>query len=534
MTSTTTPPRPAAETPQTPWLPTRWAAALVGIVAVGLTFGIAELLAAVGAWTDVLSDTSSPLGALGAGFIRLTPLWLERFAITTFGTADKTVLRIGMAITVLIAAGLVGVLARRSPRLALAAAGVLVVITGVAVLLRHGSSWTDLLPLLVGAAAGLSVLVRAFRRQVVHEPAALPTTTTIDRRNFLRVAGMGAAVAVVTGVLSRLVPSAAEVQASRAAAIVPVPGDVQKVTANFGLHENGLSPYITPNDDFYRIDTVLAPPLLRAEDWLLRVHGLVDNEITIGYGDLVNRPQVQRTITLTCVSNEVGGSLIGNATWIGARLQDLLAEAGPQEGADCVLCTSTDGFTSSTPLEALTDGRDALLAVAMNGEILPVEHGFPVRMVVPGLYGYVSATKWVVDLEVTRFADVAAYWTVRGWSDHGPIKTSSRFDVPRAGTVQYDEGHQVVLAGVAWAQHTGITGVQVQIDDGAWEDADLGETLSVDTWRQWSHTWTATGKGQHVLRVRAVDATGAVQTDAVADVVPDGATGLDSRTVTVV
>ncbi len=257
---------------------------------------------------------------------------------------------------------------------------------------------------------------------------------------------------------------------------------------------------------------------------------MVDQQITLTYDDLVAMPTIERMITLTCVSNEIGGDLAGNARWQGVRIADVLAMAGPQAGFDCVLSTSVDGFTVTTPIEALTDDRDALLAFGMNGEPLPVEHGFPVRMVVPGLYGYVSATKWVVDLEVTNFADQNAYWTDRGWSATAPIKTSSRIDVPKSFE-QVSKG-KVAVAGVAWAQHRGVTGVQVQIDDGEWQDATLSGDVSVDTWRQWVYEWDATTSGTHTIRCRAVDPTGP-QTDQVQGVMPDGATGWDSRSVTV-
>jgi DMSO/TMAO reductase YedYZ molybdopterin-dependent catalytic subunit len=532
MAMSTTTARPVTPDADRRWEPGRWTAALLGLVAVAIAFAVAELLAALGTWMEWFSTAASPLNSLGTTFISFTPLWLERFAIGIFGTNDKTALRTGVVLAIVVVAGLIGILARRRPRVAAGVVGVLLAVTIAAVQTRTGASAFDWIPTSIGGAVGIGLLVRAFRRT----PARTADTRgalLLDRRGFFKLAAWGAAVAAVGGVLSRLIPSTAEVQASRQATRLPTPLDTQTVPPNYGLSVDGLSPYITPDKDFYRIDTALAPPLLRAEDWSLTVHGLVDKPITINYQDLLKRPQVQRTITLTCVSNEVGGGLIGNATWIGARLQELIAEAGPQQGADCVLCRSVDGFTSSTPLEALTDGRDALLAVAMNGEPLPIEHGFPVRMVVPGLYGYVSATKWVTDLEITNFSKVVAYWTARGWSDHGPIKTSSRFDVPRS-SAKYDEGHQVTFAGVAWAQHRGIQTVQVQVDDGPWQDAELGQALSKDTWVQWKFGWTATGKGDHTVRVRAIDGTGATQIATAQDVVPDGATGLDSRAVSVV
>jgi hypothetical protein len=249
---------------------------------------------------------------------------------------------------------------------------------------------------------------------------------------------------------------------------------------------------------------------------------MVDNPITISFADLLARPQVERYVTLACVSNEVGGDLIGNARWLGVLVKDLLEEARPRAGADQVVSRSADGWTCGTPTADLLDGRDAMLAVGMNGEPLPVHHGFPVRMVVPGLYGYVSACKWIVEMELTRFADFDAYWVPRGWSQQAPIKTESRIDTPRDGANV--KAGPVTIAGVAWAQHRGVKGVQVQVDGGPWLDATLAASVSTDTWLQWSVRWTATA-GKHTLRVRATDATGAVQTQAEAPPAPDGATG---------
>lgn len=285
---------------------------------------------------------------------------------------------------------------------------------------------------------------------------------------------------------------------------------------------DGLAPLFTPNDRFYRIDTALSAPTVSPNDWSLRIHGMVDRELTLSYQDLVDRELTEAWVTLCCVSNQVGGELIGNAWWSGVPVRELLAEAGVQDGADAVLQTSQDGWTCGTPLEALTDDRNALLAVAMNGKPLPVEHGFPVRTVVPGLYGYVSATKWLVDLRVTRFEDVDAYWTERGWSERGPVKTQSRIDVPRPGARV--EAGRLRVGGSAWAQHTGIERVEVQLDGGPWRRALLGTVPNVDTWVQWRADLEV-DPGTHTLAVRATDRSGYTQTAVQTDVVPDGATG---------
>ena len=270
-------------------------------------------------------------------------------------------------------------------------------------------------------------------------------------------------------------------------------------------------------------------PSINPDTWSLTVTGMVENEITMSFADLLAEPMTEHLASLTCVSNTVGGDLAGNALWLGWPIRELLARAKPTAGADMVLSTSHDGFTAGTPLEALTDpDRLALLAVGMNGEALPVEHGFPVRMVVPGLYGYVSATKWVTELKVTTFAADQGYWTPLGWSAKGPIKLASRIDVP-SSTV--DAG-TVAVAGVAWRQHVGVKAVEVSIDDGAWQTATLAPTAGPDTWRQWSYAWAATS-GTHAIKVRATDAEGNVQTDVEAAPAPDGASGYHQVSVKV-
>lgn len=357
-----------------------------------------------------------------------------------------------------------------------------------------------------------------------------PDAAQVDRRQVMRgIVGVGV-LAVAAGIAGRVLgASARSVAGERAAVRLPPPNvPVPPVDPAADLRVPGLASYLTPNSDFYRIDTALTVPQVSKETWSLRIHGMVDREIRLDYADLARRPSVERLVTLTCVSNPVGGDLIGNASWLGYRLDALIAEAGPHPDADMVLSRSADGFTAGSPLAALTDGRDALLAVGMNGEPLPVEHGYPARLVVPGLYGYVSATKWVTELEITRFDRAQAYWTRRGWSERGPIKTGTRIDTPR-GAVR---AGKVTIAGVAWAQHRGIDAVEVQIDNGPWQPARLAAEPSVDTWRQWSYDWEASA-GTHTVRARATDGTGTVQTAEVADVIPDGASGYPSRTIRV-
>jgi DMSO/TMAO reductase YedYZ molybdopterin-dependent catalytic subunit len=371
-------------------------------------------------------------------------------------------------------------------------------------------------------------------RWLTREPAtpspAAPDADLGRRRSLaaLGLLGLGAATGVAGVVWSRLLHSVAGDRAAFAVPPVttpapPIPPAVQPAGV-------ALPSFVTSNRDFYRIDTALSVPQLARADWTLRVHGMVEREITYDFAALQRFEAIEKVVTLTCVSNPVGGDLISNAKWTGYRLRDLLAPAGIHRDADMVLSMSIDGFTAGTPVEALTDNRDSLLAVTMNGEPLPVKHGYPARLVVPGLYGYVSATKWVVDLELTRFDRAEAYWTRLGWSAHGPIKTESRIDVPRHDA-QLPAG-PMTFGGVAWAQNRGVAKVEVRIDDGDWSAADLGANYSNDTWRLWSYRWTAT-PGSHTVTVRATDNTGAVQTSDQAGVIPDGATGWDEVSFTV-
>lgn len=345
---------------------------------------------------------------------------------------------------------------------------------------------------------------------------------TFDRRRFLLASAAGIASAFVGAGAGGVLARRFRADASRAAVRIPGPASPAGPSMGAELPVPGLGPFFTPNERFYRVDTALLVPALMAEDWRLRVHGMVEREITLDYERLLSRPLIERDITLTCVSNPVGGRYAGNARWIGASLRELLLEAGPHPRADQIVSRSVDGFTLGTPTAVAMDGRDALLAVAMNGEPLPLEHGFPVRMVVPGLYGYVSATKWVVDIELTTFDAFDPYWVRRGWAERAPIETTSRIDTPtpfmrlRAG--------EIPVAGVAWAQHTGIDRVEVSIDGASWATAQLAAEDTIDTWRQWVYRWDAT-PGDHRLRVRAADRTGVTQTAERSEPFPDGATG---------
>ncbi|MFC8921436.1 molybdopterin-dependent oxidoreductase [Cellulosimicrobium sp. NPDC057127] len=505
----------------------RTLAALAGVVAAAVGFAVAELAAAV------VAPGASPLFAAGAGVVDVVPAPLKDWAIDTFGTADKAVLLASMGVVLAAGAALSGWLELRRPpagTVLLAAVGAVGAVVAAA---RPGADVAWALPSLVGVAVAVLLLraqIRTLRPtggpgRVDDRPAPARGTGGVDRRRFLLVSGLAVGGGVVALAASRAVVAGTRVvTAARDALRLPAPAvPAPPVPPGADLEIPGLVPYVTPNDDFYRIDTALRVPQVDPDSWTLRVTGLVEEPFEITFDELLALPLVEHHVTLTCVSNEVGGDLVGNARWLGYPVRELLTRAGVREGADMVLSTSADGWTASTPLDVLTDpDRACLLAVGMNGEPLPPAHGFPARLVVPGLYGYVSATKWVTELKVTTFADDVAYWSTRGWSERGPIKLASRIDTPRAGAA-LDAG-RVTVAGVAWAQHTGIAAVEVRVDDGPWEAATLAETVGPDTWRQWSFAWDATA-GDHRLTVRATDADGTVQTADVAPPVPDGASG---------
>ena len=504
----------------------RVAGGFLGLLSGAVALGAAQLIA------GLLGGESSPMIAVGSASIDAAPAWVKEFAIRTFGTNDKRALLIGIAVILAIVAVVLGIASIRRPRVGMIGLVVFGAIGLVAALTRPSSGLEDAIPSIAGTAAGLWTF-RWLRRQTgLPDPSAPPPTGSrkrrqepeaLDRRKFL-VGGVYAAIfASVTGVAGQYFVRRSAASASRSAVRIPTPSSpAPAVPAGADVGVAGVSPFITPNNRFYKIDTTLLTPAVSADGWKLRIHGMVTKEVTLDYPSLLALPLVERDVTLTCVSNEVGGNLVSNARWIGALLKPILQQAGIDPAADQIVGRSADGFTAGSPTATVMDGRDAMLAVAMNGEPLPLAHGFPVRMIVPGLYGYVSATKWLVDLELTTFAAYDAYWIKRGWSQQGPIKTESRIDTPGSGA-QVAAG-QVAVAGVAWAQHRGISRVEVSVDDGAWVSADLGTQDTTDTWRQWVYRWNATS-GQHTVQVRATDNTGQTQTADLAPPAPNGATG---------
>ena len=503
----------------------RWSAS-VGVVAGVFTVGVATLLAAVMASTGLAAGTPSPVFAVGGAFVDRTPPWLKDFAIASFGTHDKVALIVGMTLFLIAVCAVIGIVGAQRPTAGMVAFGFFGAIGMLAVATRPHSGTLDLLPTVIGTAAGLWALSILWQRG-----AEAAHGTIVDRRRFL-LGGAGFTVAGITAVtLGQSLGQGARLAAqSRSAVRLPKAAKPVVIPAGAQLDVKGITPYVMPDADFYRIDTALVVPRLDTAGWSLKVHGMVEKEITIDWATLLSKPMQDGLVTLMCVSNEVGGNLTGNAVWTGWPVRELLQMAGPRPGADMVLSTSSDGWTAGTPLSVLTDDRNALLAIAMNGQPLPFEHGFPVRLVVPGLYGYVSATKWVTDLKVTTFAQDEGYWTPRGWSARGPVKTESRIDVPRAGD-RVSAG-KVAVAGIAWAQHRGIKAVEVRVDDGAWQPARLASEPSIDSWRQWVLPWQAV-RGSHTITVRATDTAGVVQTQTQAPPAPDGATGWHTITVNV-
>ncbi|HOQ52672.1 MAG TPA: molybdopterin-dependent oxidoreductase [Micropruina sp.] len=468
---------------------------------------------------------SSPALAVGSRLIDLTPTPVKEWAVATLGTWDKPVLIGGVVLATLAIGALVGWLASRRRLLIWVGPLVLTVIAAVAASTGPAAGPLAMVPAVVTGGVGTWVLWWFLGRTTIRpdEPGA---PYALPRRAFLSgsaVVGASSAVALVAGQYLGT--------ARQRPAVVTLPRPTETLAPlPSGLSVDGLAPWVTPNRDFYRVDTSLIVPSVDVGEWQLSIDGMVDRPFTLTWSELLALPMIERDVTLNCVSNEVGGPYIGGARWLGVRVRDVLARAGVQAGADQVLSRSVDGFTVSTPVQALTDARDALIAIGMNGSPLPAEHGFPARLITPGLYGYVGATKWLTQLTLTTYARQSAYWTERGWAERGPVKPSSRIDTPRS-FARLQPG-QVMIAGEAWAQNIGVLRAQVRIDGGPWHDAELGPDAGIQYWRQWKYAWAATS-GQHNLECRVVDESGANQSEARATPFPDGSSGLQSVVVTV-
>ncbi|HXH89286.1 MAG TPA: molybdopterin-dependent oxidoreductase [Gaiellaceae bacterium] len=492
-------------------------AALAGLLAAGVTLGVAEVAAAA------LPESRSLVVSVGDVVIDLVPGWLERAVISTLGGNDKPFLIANIVLVTMLLGAVLGILSVR--RFLVGAAG-LSALVGIAVAAALADPQAEgagpVATGLIAAPAGilaLWLLLGAARTDPVPTQALEPRNPArggvADRRRFLGVAAGAVLVGAAGAYGGRLLSARTRIDEVRQAIRIPRPARrAPAPPAGAALEIPGLAPLYVPNDKFYRIDTALIVPQVDPADWSLEVKGKVDRPFSLTYDELLAMPHIEADVTLSCVSNEVGGGLVGNARWQGVLLSTLLERAGVQRGATQVLGRSVDGFTAGFPTEVALDGRNAMVAVAMNGEPLPALHGFPARLVIPGLYGYVSATKWLAAIELTSFDEVDGYWIPRGWAKEGPIKTQSRIDV----------ASRQVIAGVAWAPRRGIERVELRIDDGPWQEATLAAPLNDDCWRQWFVPWGA-APGEYVIAVRATDGTGETQTAERTDVAPNGASG---------
>lgn len=517
--------------------------AFAGIASVSAGLGAAEIVA------QLFFQNASPIFSTGSLVIDLAPPWLKELVIGWFGTGDKVVILVAVCFCALVLASIAGILEHSRPPWGRVLIGLVGAFTSFAALTRSNATVLVVVPSLIAVTVALVLLSYLLRRIAKFEPSATPgpsaatgpSATTgqsesneevIARRSFLISATLATGLGILATVGSQVAgASVRTAEAIRRAFQLPIASKrVAPLATGTSLEVAGISPIITPNSSFYRIDTALIVPSIDPANWSLKVHGMVEEEVTLSFDELLALPLEESYTTLACVSNYVGGELIGNAKWLGYPIRKLIEQARPKPEADMVLSRSIDGFTASTPLAALTDDRNAILAVAMNEKPLPAEHGFPVRMVVPGLYGYVSATKWITELKLTRFNAETAFWTTRGWSEKGPVKLSSRIDTPK-DSQKLNQG-TIPIAGVAWAQHTGISQVEVRIDGGEWMQTQLSDAISIDTWRQWVFYWDAVS-GDHKITVRAIDSNGKLQVEKPSDVAPDGATGLHSVFVNV-
>ncbi len=524
---TTTLPAPDPVAPADRHRGPRSLAALAGLLAAAVALGVAELVA------GLVGPASSPVIAVGDAAIARVPESVKAFAIRTFADDDKVALVVGTLVVVAAYAVLVGLVGLRNRRLGVlgvllfGAVGVLAAVT------RPAGEWPDALPTLAAAAAGSAALPALLAPLGQQEPDSAPERPgdrkRVDRRRFFVTGADALGAAAVTGGGGRLLQRRTEVTSLRDGVRLPVPSSPAAALppgADLAAEVEGLTPLVTRNGEFYRIDTALIAPRIRPADYRLELAGMFDSPRSYTLADLLGRPDViERDITLTCVSNEVGGVLAGSARWLGVPLAAVLRENGIRPGSDQLLCRSEDGMTIGAPTRSALEVEDAMLAFGMNGEPLPVVHGFPVRMIIPGLYGYVSACKWLTRIEATTFDAVDAFWIERDWAVEGPIKIASRIDTPEM-LREFPAGRRAI-AGVAWAQTRGIAAVEVRVDDEDWVEARLSPAVDADVWRQWVLPYDFS-PGRHVLTVRATSTDGEVQTEQRASPFPAGSSGWHS------
>lgn len=493
--------------------------ALAGALAGLFTLAFGYLLAA---WYE----EPSPLDNVATAVIDHAPRWLVEFGIEVFGTNDKLALGAGIVVVVAVVGAVLGRASQRRFGVVPAAYGLLATVGLAAAADRPDASVVSALVILAASASagiGVHAALRAVARGA---PAADASRAPVEaRRRFLGVAGAVAVAAAGSALWARALVREVAAAARNAVGLPVAREPAPALPSGVAFDVPGITPIVTPNDDFYRIDTAFSTPRIDPAEWTLRISGLVERPVTLTYDELLAMPMVERYVTLACVSNEVGGDLIGNAKWLGVPLADVLALAAPTELAEQIVGRSVDGFTAGFPIGLADDGREALVAVGMNDEPLPFAHGFPARLVVEGVYGYVSATKWLAEIELTTWEGFDGFWIPRGWAKEGPIKTQSRIDVPRGGTVP---AGPTVIAGVAWAQHRGVAAVEVSVDGGPWRPCELAEAISDATWRQW-RVRVDLPPGEHVVRARATDAQGVTQSAQYAPPAPDGATGYPVR-----
>jgi DMSO/TMAO reductase YedYZ molybdopterin-dependent catalytic subunit len=539
-------PTPAAGRPGRDRWGRRLLGALAGLVAAAVALGAGELLA------GLVGPASSPVVAVGNAAITLVPEPLKEFAIRTFGARDKLALVAGVLVVVALYAVVVGLLALRNRRAGAVGVALFGVVGVVAAVTRPSAGVLDGLPSLVGGLIGVVALLLLVAPLTGVRTSA-PTSGTVapsesmadrlrgvlgsgdrkgvelDRRRFFVTGGVAVGVAVLAGGGGRLLQRRFDVAEARDSLTLPRPASPAPPLppgADLAKTVRGVTPLVTANRDFYRVDTAITVPQIRPGDYQLSLSGMFDHTRTFTLQDLFGRRDlVERDITLTCVSNEVGGRLAGTARWLGVPLGAFLRENGVRSDSTQLVCRSVDGMTIGASTKAALDTEDAMLAFGMNGEPLPTEHGFPVRMIIPGLYGYVSACKWLTSIEASTFEAFDPYWVRRGWTAQAPIKVASRIDTP-APLRTFTAGRRPI-AGVAWAQTRGIGTVEVQVDDGPWQQAQLSPETDADMWRQWMLPYDFPA-GTHTLTVRATAANGEVQTSDRASPFPNGSSGWHS------